>query len=113
MLEALGDGTRRTIFEMVAKAPTSVTAIADQLPVSRPAVSQHLRVLRDAGLVTAAPRGTHRIYTLDPQGVRDVQAYFDELWSDAIDRFARAADQAATDRGRARIDRSDLRQEDR
>ncbi len=94
-LEALGDGTRRTILELVAKAPTSVTAIADQLPVSRPAVSQHLRVLRDAGLVTASPRGTQRIYALDPGGVRQVQAYFDGLWGDAIDRFARAADEAA------------------
>jgi DNA-binding transcriptional ArsR family regulator len=80
---------------MVAKTPTSVTAIADQLPVSRPAVSQHLRVLRDAGLVTASPQGTHRIYALDPQGVRDVRAYFDGIWTDAIDRFAQAADRVA------------------
>jgi DNA-binding transcriptional ArsR family regulator len=80
---------------MVAKAPTSVTAIADQLPVSRPAVSQHLRVLRDAHLVKATPQGTQRIYTVDLEGVRRVQSYFDQFWTDALDRFRRAADDAS------------------
>jgi DNA-binding transcriptional ArsR family regulator len=95
VLEALGDRTRRAVFEVVATSPTSVTAIADQLPVSRPAVSQHLRVLRDAHLVTVTPQGTQRIYSIDLEGVRSVQAYFDQFWTDALDRFSRAADDAA------------------
>jgi DNA-binding transcriptional ArsR family regulator len=98
VLEALGDRTRRTVFELVARSPTSVTAIAEQLPVSRPAVSQHLRVLREARLVRVTPQGTQRIYSIDPEGVRRVQAYFDALWTDALERFTDAADAAAPSR---------------
>jgi DNA-binding transcriptional ArsR family regulator len=92
VLEALADPTRRAVFEMVAAAPASVTAIAERLPVSRPAVSQHLQVLRRARLVHATPSGTQRIYRLDSEGVRAVQGYFDQFWSDALDRFTEAAD---------------------
>src|SRR5436190_23925810 len=68
-LGLLGDPTRRAIFELLAQRPSSVQELADQLPISRPAVSQHLKVLRDGGLVVSQPEGTRRIYRLNPHGV--------------------------------------------
>jgi DNA-binding transcriptional ArsR family regulator len=89
---ALGDPTRRRIFERLARGPTAVGDLAEDLPVSRPAVSQHLRVLKDAGLVTHERRGSRRLYSLDPDGVSRMRAYLDRFWNDALDAFKRAAE---------------------
>jgi DNA-binding transcriptional ArsR family regulator len=91
-LTALGDPTRRAIFERLADAPSSVGELARELPVSRPAVSQHLKVLKDAGLVTDRPEGTRRIYQLDPDGVGAVRAYFDQFWNRSLMAFKAAVE---------------------
>src|ERR1044072_4212976 len=90
---ALADPTRREIFERVAARPQAVGELAGDLPVSRPAVSQHLKVLSEAGLVTARPDGTRRIYELDPQGISGLRDYLDGFWQRSLDAFARAAEQ--------------------
>lgn len=90
--DALGDPTRREIFERVAVRPRAVGELADELPVSRPAVSQHLRVLKEAGLVTGRPAGNRRIYQLDPTGVGALRAYLDEFWNQALASFKQAAE---------------------
>ena len=90
---ALGDRTRRTIFERVARRPCAVGELARGLPVSRPAVSQHLRVLKDAGLVIDRAIGTRRVYEVDTRGLEAVRAYFDRFWTDALDAFKRAAEE--------------------
>jgi DNA-binding transcriptional ArsR family regulator len=92
-LTALGDPTRRAIFERLADAPCAVGELARELPVSRPAVSQHLKVLKDAGLVIDRRAGTRRIYQLDPNGVSELRAYFDQFWSQALAAFKAAAEQ--------------------
>lgn len=92
-LAALADPTRRAVLELVAVRPRAVGELAGELPVSRPAVSQHLRVLKGAGLVREHAAGTRRIYELDPAGLEAVRAYFDRFWGDALDRFARAVDE--------------------
>lgn len=91
-LEALGDPTRRAVFELLREGPRAVGELAGQLPVSRPAVSQHLRVLKDAGLVTERRDGTRRLYRIDPRGVEDLRVYFEAFWSEALARFKAAAD---------------------
>ena len=91
-MDALGDRTRRAIFERLRKGPRAVGEIADELPVSRPAVSQHLRVLREAGLVTERRNGTRRIYRVDPDGLAGLRAYFDEFWNEALAAFKAAAE---------------------
>jgi DNA-binding transcriptional ArsR family regulator len=91
-MQALGDPTRRAIFEQLRRGPLAVGELAAGLPVSRPAVSQHLRVLEEAGLVTARPDGTKRIYALVPDGVATLRAYFDEFWTDALGSFKEAAE---------------------
>jgi DNA-binding transcriptional ArsR family regulator len=93
-LEALGDPTRRSIFERLRRGARSVTELADELPVSRPAVSQHLRVLKEAGLVRERRDGTRRLYRIDPDGLGEVRDYFDDFWSDVL-----AAFKAAVERG--------------
>ena len=80
--DALGDTNRRAIVELLGSGGRTVREIADSLPISRPAVSRHLRLLKDAGLVTSEPRGTRRIYQLDGAGVAAVLAYFAEVWGD-------------------------------
>lgn len=95
VLDALGDPTRRQVFEIVARGRTSVAAIADQLPVSRPAVSQHLRVLKEARLVKDEAEGTRRYYELDRAGLEALSAYLDRFWDRALDRFKEAAEKAA------------------
>jgi DNA-binding transcriptional ArsR family regulator len=90
VFEALADPTRRSIFELVAAGPHSVAELAGLVPVSRPAVSQHLKVLRRANLVRATPAGTKRIYALDPQGVTDVKDYFEQFWNNQLAAFAAA-----------------------
>jgi DNA-binding transcriptional ArsR family regulator len=92
-LDALGDPTRRSVFERLGAGPLSVGDLARELPVSRPAVSQHLKVLKDAGLVVSRPVGTRRLYQLDPQGVAAVRAYFDRFWTDALAAFKEVAEQ--------------------
>ena len=89
---ALGDPTRRAVFERLGSGPQAVSELAAGLPVSRPAVSQHLRVLREAGLVTEHREGTRRIYTLAPRGVADLRSYFDRFWTQALDSFQAAAE---------------------
>jgi DNA-binding transcriptional ArsR family regulator len=91
-MDALGDPTRRAIFERLAKGPTAVGEIANELPVSRPAVSQHLKVLKQAGLVTDRAEGTRRLYQLDPRGIGELRAYFDEFWMQALTAFKDAVE---------------------
>ena len=86
-LDALGDPNRRAIVEILGGGGQSVQQIADQLPISRPAVSRHLRQLKGAGLVTDQPVGTRRIYQLRDEGVEAVRRYFAEVWGEAIPRF--------------------------
>ncbi len=90
---ALGDTTRREIFERLAERPWSVGELARELPVSRPAVSQHLRVLKDAGLVIDQPAGNRRIYQLDPEGLGEMRAYLDRFWHQALTAFKAAVEQ--------------------
>jgi len=89
---ALGDETRRAIFERLAVHPAAVNEIAATLPVSRPAVSQHLRVLKEAGLVTQTRDGARRIYRLDPRGVGRMRDWLDSHWTFALDAFKDLAD---------------------
>jgi len=91
-MDALGDRTRRAIFEQLRKGPRAVGEIAGELPVSRPAVSQHLRVLKEAGLVTERRNGTRRIYRVDPDGLAGLRTYFDEFWNEALAAFKAAAE---------------------
>ena len=93
-LGALGDPTRRAIFERLAAGPRSVGELARHLPVSRPAVSQHLRVLKRVGLVRDRRVGTRRVYQLDPGGVERLRSYFDRFWNRALVAFKSAAEQA-------------------
>src|SRR3984957_10981537 len=86
-LDALGDANRRAIVELLSGGGQSVQQIADQLPISRPAVSRHLRLLKDAGLVTNRADGTRRIYELRGEGVEAIRQYFAEVWDVAIRRF--------------------------
>ncbi|MEL6958686.1 MAG: metalloregulator ArsR/SmtB family transcription factor [Pseudomonadota bacterium] len=90
-LDALADPTRRAILERLRAGPSAVGPLADTLPVSRPAVSQHLKVLCDAGLCQVEPEGNRRIYGLAPGGMDDLRAYIDDLWGDVLGAFARAA----------------------
>jgi DNA-binding transcriptional ArsR family regulator len=91
----LGDSTRRAIFEHLARRPSSVGELADRLPITRQAVSQHLQVLKDGGLVVATAVGTKRIYRLNPDGVDALRGYFQRIWDDALTSFQKASDQAA------------------
>jgi DNA-binding transcriptional ArsR family regulator len=86
-LAALGDPTRRAIFERVAEEPTAVVDLAADIPVSRPAVSQHLKVLKEAGLVRDVQVGTRRIYSLDPEGIEGVRDYLERFWATALRSF--------------------------
>jgi DNA-binding transcriptional ArsR family regulator len=91
-LDALGDPTRRAMLERLCKQPMAVGELAAGLPVSRPAVSQHLRVLKGAGLVTDRAEGTRRIYTVDPNGIETLRAYLDRFWDDALATFRRVVE---------------------
>jgi DNA-binding transcriptional ArsR family regulator len=96
-LGLLGDPTRRAIFELLARRPSSVGELAEQLPISRPAVSQHLRVLKDGGLVVSEAQGTRRVYRLNPEGITALRAYLDRIWTDALAAFQKAAEAAPID----------------
>lgn len=95
MLDAVGDGTRRAILDLLARSPRSVGELAAELPVSRPAVSLHLKVLREAGLVTSSPAGTRNVYRLEQTGLAVLRRYLDRLWAASLDRFAAAAEATA------------------
>jgi DNA-binding transcriptional ArsR family regulator len=94
-LGALADPTRRRIFERLLPGPLAVHEIADGMPVTRPAVSQHLRVLSNAGLVTARSEGTRRVYAVRPEGIRVLREWMDEFWGRALEGFRAAAEAAA------------------
>jgi DNA-binding transcriptional ArsR family regulator len=89
---ALGDPTRLAIFELLGGGPKAVGELASQLPVSRPAVSQHLKVLKGAGLVIDHAEGTRRLYQLDPQGLAEVRAYFERFWTYSLASFKAVAE---------------------
>jgi DNA-binding transcriptional ArsR family regulator len=89
---ALADGTRRTIFERLAKRPLPVNKIAAGLEISRPAVSQHLKVLKQAGLVSDQRKGAARVYQIDPRGIAAMRAYLDRFWDRALSSFKEAAE---------------------
>ena len=91
-LDALGDATRMAIFQKLSGGPIAVNELAQMLPVSRPAVSQHLKVLKDAGLVMDTKAGTRRLYQLDPEGVARLRAHFDQMWTKAMSAFQEAAE---------------------
>jgi DNA-binding transcriptional ArsR family regulator len=95
-LAALGDPTRRTIFERLAERPRAVGELAGELPVSRPAVSQHLKALKEAGLVIDRRAGNRRIYQLDPDGIATLRAYLDEFWNRALTAFKSAVERNDT-----------------
>lgn len=95
-LGALGDPTRRAIFELLATRPRAVGELANELPVSRPAVSQHLKVLKEVALVTDSAEGTRRLYRIDPRGVEALRAYLDQLWDNALTAFAAAVEEEET-----------------
>lgn len=90
---ALGDPSRKRIFEYVAARPRSVAELAAELPISRPAVSQHLKVLRDARLVLVHAEGTRRIHRVDPEGLRRLRAELDSFWGDTLENFKQIAEE--------------------
>src|SRR4051795_6327418 len=92
-MDALGDPTRRAVFELLQGGEQSVGELAARLPVSRPAVSQHLKVLKEAELVDERKNGTRRLYRVDPRGVAEVRAYFDRFWDEALAAFKEAVEQ--------------------
>jgi DNA-binding transcriptional ArsR family regulator len=92
VLDALGDPTRRAILEHLRSGPQAVGMLARELPVSRPAVSQHLRVLKEAGLVSDRRVGTRRIYSLNPAGPAELRDYAERLWGVALERFKETAE---------------------
>lgn len=94
-LVALADPTRRKLFEQLRAGPSSVGSLAEKLPVSRPAVSQHLKVLKDAGLVGDRAEGTRRVYYIDPNGLAAVRRWLDQFWDEALTNFAAEAEAEA------------------
>ena len=94
-LTALADPTRRAIFERLARSPSPVGELARELPVSRPAVSQHLKVLKSAGLVTDQAAGTRRVYSVDSAGVAAIREYFEQFWQQSLASFRTAASKPA------------------
>ena len=95
--DALGDPNRRTIVELLGQGSRSVQELADELPISRPAVSRHLRLLKDAGLVEEQPLGARRIYRLQEEGVAAVRAYLLQVWGEAGARFRLVAENTSDD----------------
>ncbi len=94
-LEALGDATRMAIFQQLANGPMAVHQLAGTLPVSRPAVSQHLKVLKEAGLVSDVRAGTRRVYRLNPEGIALLRAHFDRVWEQALNSFQAVAEKTS------------------
>ena len=117
-LAALADPTRLAVFERVARRPAAVHEIANDFPVSRPAISQHLRVLKDARLVLDEAVGNQRVYRVDPNGIEEIRSYFDRFWGDALSSFKAfiennpsktPKDRHATDRRTTRRSKDDRR----
>jgi len=103
VLEALGDRTRQAILDILLDGPRSVGELSDRLPVSRPAVSQHLRVLAEAGLVRYTTEGTRHLYRVHPEGLAELRAFVEQFWARALAAFeARAADEGSFDESRPR-----------
>jgi DNA-binding transcriptional ArsR family regulator len=96
-LATLADPTRRAIFERLAAKPHSVGELAHGLPVTRPAVSQHLKVLKEVGLVTDAAQGTRRVYRIDPHGLGEIRKWFDQFWDRQLDAFAEEVERDSKD----------------
>ena len=92
VLDALGDPTRRAVLDRLRGGPRAVGAIASDLPVSRPAVSQHLKVLKDAGLVVARKEGRQQVYAVDPSGLDAIRTWLEMFWTDALTAFKAAAE---------------------
>lgn len=99
VLDSLADATRRDVLELVRRKPSSVQELADQLPISRPAVSQHLKILKDAGVVTSRAVGTRRVYSVTTDGFEVLRQWLDVMWRDALAAFADYADNRNNDRG--------------
>ena len=99
-LAALADPTRRALFERLRNGPASVGDLAAELPVSRPAVSQHLKALKVAGLVTDRPDGARRVYYIDPDGLGELRRWLDQFWDDALESFKNEVETPKTTRGR-------------
>ena len=95
-MDVLGDPTRRAILERLLKGPLPVGELAREFPVSRPAISQHLRALKQAQLVIDRPDGTRRLYELNPAGIDALRAYFERFWNHALAAFKKAAEERAT-----------------
>jgi DNA-binding transcriptional ArsR family regulator len=93
MLTALGDPTRQAIFERLTDGPLAVGQLADVLPISRPAVSQHLKVLKEVGLVTDRQEGTRRLYSVDPDGLARLRAHLDGFWERSLAAFQQLANE--------------------
>jgi DNA-binding transcriptional ArsR family regulator len=98
-LTALADPTRRSVFERLRTGPASVGDIAANLPVSRPAVSQHLKALKLAGLVIDRPEGARRVYYIDPDGLGELRRWLDQFWDDALEAFKNEVERPKTSRG--------------
>jgi DNA-binding transcriptional ArsR family regulator len=93
IFDALGDRTRRRILKKLEAGPLPVVEIARDMPVARPAISQHLRILKDAGLVVDRPVANRRLYAVDPNGLIELRRFIESFWEDALARFARFAEQ--------------------
>ena len=102
MLGALSDPTRQTVLNLLRRRPSTVGELASQLPVSRPAVSQHLRVLRSAGLVKEERRGTRHYFRLDPKSLAELRSHIDSMWRDALTAFSDFANKETADHGKSR-----------
>ena len=100
VLECLSDPTRRRVFERLRSGPQSVGVLARGLPVSRPAVSQHLKVLKAAGLVSDRSEGTRRVYHIDPDGLGELRRWIDQFWDDALESFNHEVEQSQPARGK-------------
>ena len=99
-LTALADPTRREVFERLRHGPASVGEVAANLPVSRPAVSQHLKALKLAGLVIDRPEGTRRVYCIDPDGLGELRRWLDQFWNDALEAFKNEVEKPNLHKGR-------------
>ncbi|MBD9373593.1 winged helix-turn-helix transcriptional regulator [Rhizobium sp. ARZ01] len=93
-MAALADPTRRQVFELIVQKPRSVAELTRSLPVSQPAVSQHLKALRDANLVRAEARGASNVYHIDPNGLGEMRAWLDSIWTDALGSFREAINES-------------------
>ena len=99
-LQCLADPTRRAVFERLRRGPQAVGALATGLPVSRPAVSQHLKALKQAGLVSDRAEGTRRVYYIDPDGLGELRRWLDQFWDEALESFKHEVEQPSSPRRR-------------